>query len=149
MKDKMIIAIHGLANKPEKEQLTRWWLSAINKGLEWIGSGIEVSPDDFKLFYWADTMYIKPESLDEEEGSPFKLSEPYTRAKERPPKYEEGFYQRESIWFAKKLNNYLYSHNFTALNALAKPYVATAMKDLDVYGNRTRRFRGAQTAAEY
>ena len=149
MKNKIIIGVHGLANKPSKKLLTHGWLSAINEGLDWINAGTEVSPSNFKMFYWADTMYIKPESLDEEEGSPFKLSEPYTPAQSPPPKYQESFWQRESIWVAKKINDFLYFHNFKALNTLAKPYVATTMKDLDVYGNPIRRFHGAQTAAEY
>mgnify|MGYP006289561045 CR=1 FL=1 len=149
MKNKTIIGVHGLANKPSKEVLTHGWLSAINEGLEWINAGMEVSPENFRMFYWADSMYIKPESHDEEDGSPFKLSETYTPSQQKPPKYKETFWQRESIWIAKKINDYLYSHNFTALNAVAKPYIATSMKELDVYGDHTRRFHGEQTAAEY
>jgi hypothetical protein len=149
MKNKLIIGVHGLANKPSQELLRRSWLSAINEGLEWINAGVDVSPDNFRMFYWADSIYIRPESHDEEDGSPFKLSDTYCRAQHQPPKYQDNFFQRESIWFAKKIHNYLYSHNFTALNIVAKPVVATAMKDLDVYGNLTRRFHGAQTASEY
>ena len=149
MKNKIIIGVHGLSNKPSEELLTHSWLSAINEGLEWINAGVEVPPDSFRMFYWADTMYIKPKSHDEEEGSPFKLSESYTRAQHQPPKHQNSFLEQVDIKIAKKINDFLYSRNFTALNAVAKPYVATKMKDLEVYGDRTRRFRGAQTASEY
>ena len=150
MKNKIIIGLHGLANKPAKEMLTNWWINAINEGLEWIGAGVDVSPDNFRLVYWADAMYIKPQSQDEEDGSPFKLNEPYTCSKNPPPPYQDTLSNRIDIRFAKKINDFLYNHNFTgALNVLAKPIVATTMKDLDVYGDKTRRFHGPQTAAEF
>jgi hypothetical protein len=149
LKNKLVIGVHGIANKPKEETSTNWWLSAINEGLEWIEAGVEVSPDHFKMFYWADTMYIKPEVQDEDDESPFKLSEIYTRAKHQPPRYQDSFFQRGSIWLAKKIHDYLYSRHFTGLNAFAKPFVATTMKDLDVYGSLTRRFHGAQTASAY
>ena len=33
---KVIIAIHGLANKPPKKLLENWWKKAINEGYELI-----------------------------------------------------------------------------------------------------------------
>ena len=35
---KVIIGIHGLANKPEKKYLEPWWKSAILEGLEKIAA---------------------------------------------------------------------------------------------------------------
>ncbi len=150
MQNKVIIGVHGLKNKPSQKLLTRWWLSALNEGLKWIDAGVEISPGNLRLFYWADSMYIKPKSRNEPDGSPFKLTVPYTPAENPPPAYKDSFKKRLDIGFAKKVNDYFYNHNYVPLlNTLAKPIVATRMKELDVYADKTRRFNGPHTAAEY
>jgi len=53
---KLIIGIHGLANKPKKGILTDYWQSAIAEGLE-KNCGIRHSAFEFHLVYWADLMY--------------------------------------------------------------------------------------------
>ncbi|MDX2505615.1 MAG: alpha/beta hydrolase [Gammaproteobacteria bacterium] len=61
---KVIIGVHGLSNKPEKTQLSDWWLKSINDGLK----SIDAQPlpaAQFKMAYWADLMYEKPDSKPE------------------------------------------------------------------------------------
>ena len=55
---KIIIAIHGLGNKPPQDILKKWWKMAISEGLKHIGH--------FRLFfkfefiYWADILHTNP-----------------------------------------------------------------------------------------
>ncbi len=52
---KIIIGIHGLANKPEKSELTDWWKTSIREGLQ---KNIGLTEDfDYEMVYWADLMY--------------------------------------------------------------------------------------------
>ncbi len=78
---KVIIGIHGLSNKPDRKKLHQWWLQAINDGLEQEGYGAHPH-EQFKLAYWADLMYDKPDpnpepytesSTDEVDDDPNKI----------------------------------------------------------------------------
>ncbi len=55
---KVIIAIHGLGNKPPKEQLQEWGKMAIEEGLK--NSGQHVHLPEFELIYWAGLVYERP-----------------------------------------------------------------------------------------
>lgn len=70
---KVIIAIHGLSNKPKKEQLTEWWLQSINDGLR--SSSTEVSVEQFFMAYWAKHMY------EDSDPKPEPYTEPHTDQK--------------------------------------------------------------------
>jgi len=75
---KVIIAIHGLGNKPPKELLKQWGLKAIKEGLQKRKISIELP--EFELVYWADLFYDKPQSLNEKDkNSPYYLDEVYTK----------------------------------------------------------------------
>lgn len=76
---KIIIAIHGLGNKPPEKILTRWWKKSIYEGLRAINEPRFFFR--FELVYWADIMY--PEPLDPREKnkySPCFLEDPYVPA---------------------------------------------------------------------
>jgi hypothetical protein len=74
---KVIIGIHGLGNKPEKDILEKWWLQAICEGLKKVNR-FNFEPK-FKLVYWADILNEKPLSeLIEDPENPFFLDEPYS-----------------------------------------------------------------------
>jgi len=75
---KVIITIHGLGNKPPKNQLREWGEKSILEGLKLQGYNVVLS--EFKLVYWADLIYDKPQTLDEpDKNSPFFLDEVYTK----------------------------------------------------------------------
>ncbi len=65
---KIIIGIHGLANKPLKEVLADAWRKAIAEGLE---KNLKISNPqlDLRLVYWADLLYKNP--LHDEENFNF------------------------------------------------------------------------------
>lgn len=53
---KIIIGIHGLANKPEEEILKSWWEKSIAEGLA-KNCGVDDQDFEFKLVYWAKYLY--------------------------------------------------------------------------------------------
>ena len=57
-RSKVIIGIHGLANKPPEEELRRWWKQSLVEGLENIG--VENPELDFRIVYWAKLLYKYP-----------------------------------------------------------------------------------------
>ena len=74
---KILIAIHGLGNKPSRDLLSTWWLKAIHEGLRRIGKNFDKVP--FEMVYWPDVIYTNP--LDPEiqdVKDPLYLDEPYT-----------------------------------------------------------------------
>lgn len=58
---KVLIGIHGLSNKPERNTLKNWWEMAIKEGLE-KNTGIKNPKFNFQSVYWADVMYDHPDS---------------------------------------------------------------------------------------
>jgi hypothetical protein len=58
MSASVVIGIHGLKNKPEKNLLTRWWAMSLQEGLR-RNLGL-ASPLAFELVYWADIQYTEP-----------------------------------------------------------------------------------------
>src|SRR5688572_21514367 len=58
MSASVVIGIHGLKNKPEKNLLTRWWAMSLQEGLQ-RNLGL-ASPLAFELVYWADIQYPMP-----------------------------------------------------------------------------------------
>ena len=145
MKKKVIIGVHGLANKPSKAVLEQWWLCALNEGLEWIGSDVRIPDECFTMLYWSERMYIKPQSEDEER--PFDLKQTYTRAKSKPQEYKESKIDWVRTVASDTLDNML--DNFSSLDYITDPILITKLKDLASYWDETRTFYGKQTAREF
>ncbi len=58
MSASMVIGIHGLKNKPEKDLLARWWVMSLQEGLH---RNLGLAPPlAFELVYWADIQYPAP-----------------------------------------------------------------------------------------
>ena len=56
---RVVIGIHGLANKPPEEEKARWWKAAIREGLA--RNAAEPGRDfDFDFVYWADLRHETP-----------------------------------------------------------------------------------------
>jgi len=76
---KVIIAIHGLGNKPSKVLLEKWGKMSIKEGIEDLGLTIDIP--EFELVYWADLLYERPQMPNlKDKNSPFYLDEIYTKA---------------------------------------------------------------------
>lgn len=61
--DKIIIGIHGLANKPPREKLEKWWRQSIEEGLQ-INCKLKKPEFNFKMVYWADLLYKNQQHRD-------------------------------------------------------------------------------------
>lgn len=75
--DPVIIGIHGLANKPPREEKAAWWRQAIEEGLK-RNLGREPPGVPFEFVYWADLRYDAP-------LTPARNREPYYPARGRKP----------------------------------------------------------------
>lgn len=51
-----IIGIHGLANKPEKNELAKWWKASILEGLRKNQNAADLE-FEFEMVYWANHLY--------------------------------------------------------------------------------------------
>ncbi len=76
----LVIGIHGLSNKPPREQLQGWWYAAIAEGLT--KNCQMVNPQfECQLVYWADLLYKYPLHDDADYSfDPLYNSQPYRPA---------------------------------------------------------------------
>ena len=80
VKEKIIIAIHGLANKPPEEELRNGWKSSIDEGLAHLEKG-PYKPYIFELVYWAKYLYANPlHRMDHFDFDPLYNKQPYKEA---------------------------------------------------------------------
>ncbi|MCH8807820.1 MAG: alpha/beta hydrolase [Planctomycetes bacterium] len=57
---KVIIGIHGLANKPKKDTLTGWWRKSIREGLKH-NCAVGNPRFTYDMVYWADLLHVNPQ----------------------------------------------------------------------------------------
>ncbi len=63
MAKKVVVGIHGLANKPPQEILRQWWQDCLVEGLT-KNSKIKEPNFNFEMVYWADLLYKQPKHTD-------------------------------------------------------------------------------------
>ena len=138
---KIIIGIHGLANKPEKNVLKRWWSDSIKEGLKHIRKQRTVR---FEMVYWADLLYDAP--LRQKKlfnFDPRYNDEPYAPADRGALKTYETTFRDEFV--AKTLDiggltiDALKEH--FGMNALADRLLDRLLKDLAFYYDDNRKIR--------
>lgn len=79
---KIIIGIHGLANKPAKETLEKWWRQSIEEGLQ-ENCKLKKPEFNFKMVCWADLLYKNHQHRDPHFSfDALYNKEPYVPAKE-------------------------------------------------------------------
>ncbi len=80
----IIIGIHGLANKPDRKTLKKYWQDAILNGLD-INANIKCTEDklNFHSVYWADVMYGK--------GKHDTKYDKYQDCTDKPQRYNDGW----------------------------------------------------------
>ncbi|MCD6090264.1 MAG: hypothetical protein J7J72_02075 [Bacteroidales bacterium] len=130
---KVIIAIHGLRNKPPKELLAKWAKTSIEEGLKNAKTNIELP--QIELAYWADILYDKPLSPEEkDEKSPYFLDEVYT-PDSKDQDIKSHFIRLHLIKVFKLLiykiflkKNYKLRYPF-----MAKNFIHSNFRDLEVY----------------
>jgi|TARA_B110000503_G_scaffold105868_1_gene157977 pimeloyl-ACP methyl ester carboxylesterase len=89
MPKKIILAIHGLGNKPSKRTLTNYWIKSIQEGLDQIKSPLKMP--EFEMIYWADIFHEKPLTRRKKKpDDPFYYHEPYTKSDNKPQRIDES-----------------------------------------------------------
>jgi hypothetical protein len=138
---KVIIGIHGLANKPEKEVLTDWWIKSITEGLQ-KNCGVANPEFDFEMVYWADLLYHYP--MHQEETFNFdKLynDQPYVRGPRRKFKeHEDGITDSLVAGALSAVGAAVdFARTRLEMDALADWVVGKVLKDLDFYYDKERK----------
>ncbi|MBI3796367.1 MAG: alpha/beta hydrolase [Deltaproteobacteria bacterium] len=144
-KGKIIVGMHGLANKPPKEEEANWWKLAMQEGLK---KNCNLTVDfEFQVVYWADLLYKSPLHRDEN----FKFdalynNEPYIEAQDGALQtYEEG-------WFAKASAGVLgvggaaldALKGYMGFDGLANTLLEKTLKDLAFYYEEDRQITDRQ-----
>ena len=146
-KKKIIIVIHGLANKPEKRLLEKWCRTSIREGLRTIDRrGL---PFTMKLVYWADLLHERPQDpretnrhSDTHLGDPYLPGDPAKYATFTPSALKRKLLDR----LEKKIDTmYFEEDSFINFEKFANIVVRSLFKDLDIYYHKdcpVTRFRG-------
>jgi len=130
---KVIIAIHGLGNKPPRELIEKWWKDAMLEGLGNLGT--DKSLPEYEMVYWADILNEAPLNPEEtDKNHPLFLGEPYVK-RSREFKPEDHTFRKKVNDFVSDQLNKIFLNDDKSLNynrvtsAILKKY----FKDLDVY----------------
>jgi len=132
---RVILGIHGLGNKPDKDTLSKWWQMSLREGLEWHGFKTELP--EFIMVYWADILYPQPldKTIDDPEDPCF-IEEKYTKAN---PDFVPGKYMfRKKVlrFLGKQLYRIFLNEDFTLKFSFIPDYILRKyFSDLDVYYN--------------
>ncbi len=141
-KEHLIIFVHGLANKPPKDLLRKWYTESIWEGLKM--SQLTVESFDLEVVYWADLMYPKP--LDpniKDKKHPLYLDEPYVPF--------DGKYKRTTTnkkkTFLDKLENkletlFMKNYRWINLDYIFDLVTSRILKDLYIYYRKTLKKEG-------
>jgi len=132
---KVIIAIHGLRNKPPKDLLMEWAKKSILEGVTNIGATVKLPK--MELVYWADIMHDKPLSLEEkDEKSPYFIDEVYIPSR-KVKKIQDFIFRRRILRLLKKLIYGIFLRKDFSLRfpKAAKNFIHNNFNELEVYFN--------------
>lgn len=133
-RDRVIIGIHGLQNKPSRKTLEKWWKQAIREGLARIGH--EKHFFAFTLVYWAGYFYNAP--LDPgvtDSSNPLFLEDPYVPGPLKPVKVQPSDFKRKVLdRLEEKIDNIFFREDsFINFESISKFIIKSLFRDLDVY----------------
>jgi len=134
---KVIIAIHGLGNKPPKSLLKKWWKKSMREGLKVIGHPRFFIP--FEFVYWAHLVH--PQPLDpkvKDKKHPLFLDEPYRPAKSYAMKKRSIIRQKVLDYVGKQIDK-LFLNEDMSLNfsAVSDIIIKRYFYELDIYYSQT------------
>jgi hypothetical protein len=132
---KVIIAIHGLRNKPPKYLLQKWWIMSIKEGMDYFGESIEIPK--LELVYWADIINNKPLSLDEKDKeSPYYIDEKYVVSR-KIKKCKKYRFRQISILLLKRIIYAIFLRKDFSLRfpKISQKLIHNNFSSLEVYFN--------------
>ncbi len=137
---KIIIGIHGLANKPEEDELASFWNQSIAEGLKKTCKH-EQPEFNLQMVYWADLLYATPQHNDEFfDFDHLYNSEPYTDGPARLEPYEEGVFDKiRKKWRSVVGAAIDFLRKKFGMGWLAKWVIEKILKDLDFYYDKDRK----------
>lgn len=125
----VIVGIHGLSNKPDKDTLAEWWQDAMLEGLR-VNAGVNLRELQFESVYWADVMYPKPDQ--NPDGY-----EPAKRGKIQ--RYEEGWLEKLKDDVTEEFGSALEMFKRTfGIGKLSEQVLDKKLHDLYQYYNITK-----------
>jgi hypothetical protein len=130
---RIILGIHGLGNKPDKETLSKWWQLSLKEGLE--RQGFKTDLPDFKMVYWADILYPQPlDKTIEDPDDPYFINEKYTRAQLDIERKSYRIRKKIVRFIGKKLYRIFLNEDYTLRYAFIPDYIIRRyFTDLDIY----------------
>jgi hypothetical protein len=130
---KVIIGVHGLGNKPDKEILHEWWRLSLMEGLQ--NNGYEAELPHFEMVYWADVTNPKPLDVNiDDENDPLYIRERYTPSVKGFTRKENRFLKWIMRYLGKQLNKIFLNEDFTLKHEFIPDFIVRRyFKDLDVY----------------
>ncbi len=139
----VIVGIHGLANKPDKDILADWWEKSIREGLA-KNCGLQDADFEFQLVYWRDLLYKYPQHQDVALNfDSLYTGQPYTQAPPGPIKpHTLGRRRRlRSILFGFAESAFEAARHRFHLNLLDDWALGNikVLRDLDFYYDEDRR----------
>lgn len=132
---KVIIAIHGLRNKPPKDLLLEWGKRSITEGLTYLGAEVELP--QMELVYWADILHDKPLSPDEKDpNSPYFIDEYYIPS-QKIKKVKNCILRQRLVHSLKKIIYKIFLKKDFSLRfpKVPKKFIHNNFSDLEVYFN--------------
>ncbi len=137
----VIVGIHGLANKPERDTLADWWEKSIREGLV-KNCSMSDADFEFKIVYWADLLYKSPLHHDDNfDFDGLYTGQPYMSAREGVlKKYGDGWLDdaRAAIFgVGGAAIDALKRH--VGMDALADAVLDKVLKDLAFYYDKNRK----------
>lgn len=135
----VIIAIHGLRNKPPKYLLTSWWKKAIIEGFEVIRLPVPRLP--FHMAFWAHHMH--PRQLNptiEDREHPLYLYEPYVSGETFGPRDPKSLRSNISGDIHNQVLQLIAGNaGFMNVNVLSDIILRRMFVELDIYYHRKLR----------
>ena len=132
---RIILGIHGLGNKPDKETLSKWWQLSLKEGL--MKQGYETHLPEFKMVYWADILYPRPLDKNiEDPDNPYFIDEKYTKAEPDFKRRQYRFRKRILGYIGKLLYRIFLNEDYTLRYSYIPDYIIRKyFSELNVYYN--------------
>ncbi|MCU0847343.1 MAG: GPI inositol-deacylase [Spirochaetes bacterium] len=135
---KIIILVHGLANKPSSRLLQKWAKKSIKEGFSYVNAPVKF----FRMesSYWADLMHEKPQSFGEkDENSECFLDDPYIKGDTSAYKNFKPSGLKMKLWdkLEDKIDEMFFKENgLIKLDFISDVVIRNLLKDLDHYWRR-------------
>ncbi|MDJ0838100.1 MAG: hypothetical protein QNK37_16410 [Acidobacteriota bacterium] len=144
MSNKIIIGVHGLANKPHREELEDGWRKAIEEGL---GS----TPFQFEIVYWAKFLYKHPLHRDSAFSfDPLYNDQPYVPAEPGALKrYNDGWWDAVRAELSDIIDTPLEAvRDSLGTSSLGNFLLRKKLRDLQFYWDTNRMLQNSEGKME-